>query len=164
MRKSLLILTALIFSLLAILGNHLSHAQGPTSTPSQDCNPGDLITQFSKLTPSGNAEKDIATLLKMRTQITNQNIACHGMTFSGKGGGITEPFNLPAGSYRFTVVIAPKGFVADLEGVTDEWCATGGLNDNTSSNIVRTKGCMVVLKVRLYEDTGNWLFKVEPLK
>lgn len=164
MRKFLLVLATLVFSIILISGSHPSIAQGPTATPSKDCKPADLIASLKDLKSSGDAAKDMAALLKIQDQISDQSVACSGLTFSGTGSKVIGPFDLAKGAYRFKVVKGLEFFTAELKGIPDDLCVLGMVSSQKAEDQASSEGCRVTLAVDTMGSSGDWEFTLEPLK
>ncbi len=148
----------------------------PNPSVAQDkpkCDPAAVIKMANALKSGGNSEADMTALIKLQTAISEANIACNGMKFSGNSAKLIGPFDLPAGIYRVTVTTTSH-FFAELKVLSGK-CDTGhGFDtillvvvniDGTKRSdeaILQSEGCNLVIKTS--DILKPWQLTIEPLQ
>lgn len=88
------------------------------------CDSSAIIKAANGLKSSGDAKKDLPTLLKLADDIHAAEIACNGFTFTGKGVKVAGPFVLPKGFYKITAIT--KGYLnVQAKSLTGSDCKPG---------------------------------------
>ena len=130
------------------------------------CDPAAVIKQAAALTSTGDTTKDMEALLKLQNDISAANIACNGMTFTGKGTKVLDPFVLPKGVYRVTLDFAAEASLVTFESIAPEYCITETpLSDSTKQKIAHaSEDCKMTIEVRAYKDPSVWTITFEPLQ
>src|SRR5260370_35750596 len=89
------------FVLVAFCGAAKGSAKPKTQKPT--CAPASVITKAAALKSAGDNAKDMVALMTLAADINNANLVCNGMTFTGTGTTVTDPFDLAQGTYRVKI-------------------------------------------------------------
>ena len=140
------------------------------ATVSPDCQPASVIGHANALKSTGDIERDLTTLQNLAAEVSAQTIACHGLTFKGKGSLLSDPFNVAKGTYRVKLDWPSKtAFTGRLKQIDDSSCdVLVDYDPQGSSNLTErldSLGCRATLQVNTFEDTNTeWVITLEPLK
>src|SRR5436190_20452880 len=94
--------------------------QATAQTEKPKCDPGTVIKAANELKGSGDNQKDLAALVKLRDDISAANIACDGWSFKGEKDKVLGPIDLATGLYLIT--IKTSGYGAAEGKVLDGVC------------------------------------------
>ncbi len=144
-------------------------------TQAQDkvtCDLAPVIKAANSFKTSGDVKKDLPTMLKLAEDIHAANIACNGLTFTGKGNKVIGPFILPKALYKITAVT--KGYlILGWQSMTGSDCEPS--KDGTIFSIGRGEGdtgaestfdvqanCRLLLKTS--NASADWKITFEPIE
>ena len=129
------------------------------------CDPAAVIKQAAALTSTGDTTKDMAALLKLQNDISAANIACNGMTFSGIGSKVVDPFVLSKGTFKVILDSALQSGVIEIDGISPDHCAGGTLSGKHKETLVKVydDDCKIAIEVNTFGDTVSWAITFEPL-
>lgn len=127
------------------------------------CDPAAVIQLANNLKSTKDTQEDIAALLKLQDQIIAANIACNGLTFTGKGSKVVRPFDLPAGTYLLS--LQTEGMVnGSLKAMGNNSSACyGNAMPSRAESRVDSKGCRATIEV-MATDNVEWTITLEPLQ
>ncbi len=146
--------------------------RNPASPPgvvfAQDKTKCDLKGVAAKLIAfklTDDAKKDMDALLKIQGDISAANVACNGLTFSGKGANVTDPFDIGKGTYRVRLQVKDsKALHASIESIGDKFCGASLLADKPADRLDARDGCRATLQIDTYDEEAQWTVTLEPLK
>jgi hypothetical protein len=167
--------TRLLLNVIVLVAVLLVAVSPGTSTNAQDnktaCDPGSLIKRANGLTAKGDNKADMETLMKLATDIQNQNVACSGHTFTGKSSTLIGPMDLPKGNYKTTLTTRGR-FTARLSVLSGDckgssstasyYSVTSGEATNGAEAVLRSEGCRLVIESSNVR--GPWTLTVSPLE
>lgn len=165
MRKLIVLLIVVVSVFIAVRSTSALAQTAPK------CDTAAVFTQANALKSTGDAKKDIATLLKLSAAIDAQNIACNGFTFSAKVRKVFPSFELPKGVYKMTA--ATNGFIIlDLNPLSGE-CGEGQyfdtsiFNESASPNakyeaLIYSNGCKAIITTD--NTSAPYVITIEPLE
>lgn len=133
------------------------------------CDLKPLAAKLAAFKLAGDDKKDMEALLKIQGDISAANVACNGLTFSGKGNKVLSPFVLPKGLYKVTATT--KGFfILDVQSVAGSDCKAGvkenlfnffkGQGDDGSETSLNIENdCRIILTTSNATDTWKLTFE-----
>lgn len=160
----------LIFTLLFVFSVTIPLPVAVAQSDNPTCNPSALLAELAKMKSTGDDAKDIAALVELQDQITEQNIVCNGYVFEGKGTGVVKPFDLPKGTYLLHFSAASGGISITPKVISGK-CAEGMYLFTMSmqeaielESYIDSAGCKLGLSVD-YTPIGKtaWTLTIEPL-
>lgn len=159
MRRSIIFLVTLLVLVSAI------PAAAQRSKPG--CIPANAIKRAQAMKSSKDDAKDMAALNLFAEQISSLNIACNGLTFSGEGSKVLNPFDLPKGKYRMKIQGSNLVYTTvRIENATEALCF-GLLGMGVSEGAIdASNDCRAILSVESTAALGetSWTVTLEPLK
>ncbi len=125
MRSVLFTIVLLAFAIVFATASRPTAAQTPAAPK---CDLTSVIKAANALKASGDNKTDLAALLKLRDSISQANIACNGLTITGKGVKVVPPFVLPKAFYKVTAT--SNGYlIVDARSMEGSDCKAG-VEDN----------------------------------
>lgn len=168
MYSSTRILFKLMVSILIVLGifdntgSQSVHAQGPVA-----CAPDQVIAALVALKPSPDKATNMSTLAAISKAISAQTVACNGFTFTGKGGALVDPFDIPAGSYKASLVTtgSMNVIISNLAGGNSKPCLAILADSRLQTRLDARSGCRATIEVTTFSDNQlPWTVTLEPLQ
>lgn len=141
-----------------------SPAISAQATPVATCDPAGLIAQLSGLKATNKSSVDLHTLDDIANQISSQRIACSGLTFSGTGSKVLDPFTLPAGNYRVKLFASDNLSLVTIKALGEGNCS-GALSKNINEAVVSADvDCRATISTMALNKIAEWTVTFEPLK
>lgn len=154
----------LILAVLAILLAFILIAAPTAQAATDKCDPAPVLAVAQALKSTGNAKVDLGKLNSLKAQIIALETACSGFAWSGTGSLLSDPFDLPKGSYR--VELKSTDASAELKSVADDDCRQIFLANVTGAVKqlrIDQKVCRYTLEIS-YADNVKWEVAITPLK